>query len=84
VLKNALIPVATVAGLTVAFLLNGVVITETIFSIPGLGSAAAAAALSLDVLTMLGYALFTAVLFVVVNLIVDITYGFLDPRVRLD
>jgi peptide/nickel transport system permease protein len=84
VLKNALIPVATVAGLTVAFLLNGVVITETIFSIPGLGSDAAAAALSLDVLTMLGYALFTAILFVVVNLIVDITYGFLDPRVRLE
>jgi peptide/nickel transport system permease protein len=83
VLKNALIPVATVAGTTVAFLINGVVITETIFDIPGLGSAAAAAAVSLDVLTMLGYALFTAVLFVVVNLIVDITYGFLDPRVRL-
>jgi peptide/nickel transport system permease protein len=84
VLKNALIPVATVAGLTVAFLLNGVVITETIFSIPGLGSAAASAALSLDVLTMLGYALFTAILFVVVNLIVDISYVFLDPRVRYD
>lgn len=84
VLKNALIPVATVAGVTVAFLLNGVVITETIFNIPGLGSAAANAALSLDVLTMLGYALFTAVLFVVVNLIVDISYGVLDPRVRLE
>jgi peptide/nickel transport system permease protein len=84
VLKNALIPVATVAGLTVAFLLNGVVITETIFSIPGLGSAAASAALSLDVLTMLGYALFTAILFVLVNLIVDISYVFLDPRVRYD
>lgn len=84
VLKNALIPVATVAGTTVAFLLNGVVITETIFNINGLGSAAAEAAVSLDVLTMLGYALFTAVLFIVVNLIVDITYGFLDPRVRLE
>jgi peptide/nickel transport system permease protein len=84
VLKNALIPVATIAGTTVASLLNGVVITETIFNIPGLGSAAAAAALSLDVLTMLGYALFTAVLFVTVNLIVDVMYGVLDPRVRLD
>ena len=83
VLKNALIPVTTVAGLTVAFLLNGVVITETIFSIPGLGSAAAAAAVSLDVLTLLGYALFTAVLLVTVNLFVDVTYAFLDPRVRL-
>lgn len=84
VLKNALIPVATIAGTTVASLLNGVVITETIFNIPGLGSAAAAAALSLDVLTMLGYALFTAILFVTVNLIVDVMYGVLDPRVRLD
>lgn len=83
VLKNALIPVATVAGTSVAFLLNGVVITETVFNIPGLGSAAADAALSLDVLTMLGYALFTAILFVLVNLVVDITYALLDPRVRL-
>lgn len=84
VLKNALIPVATVAGLTVAGLLNGVVITETIFNIQGLGKAAADAAISLDVLTMLGYALFTAVLFVAVNLVVDVTYAFLDPRVRLE
>lgn len=81
--KNALIPVATIAGTTVANLLNGVVITETIFNIPGLGSAAAAAALSLDVMTMLAYALFTAVLFVTVNLMVDIMYAVLDPRVRL-
>lgn len=81
--KNALIPVATIAGTTVASLLNGVVITETIFDIPGLGSAAAAAALSLDVMTMLAYALFTAVLFVSVNLLVDIMYAVLDPRVRL-
>lgn len=81
--KNALIPVATIAGTTVAGLLNGVVITETIFNIPGLGSAAAAAALSLDVMTMLAYALFTAVLFVSVNLLVDIMYAVLDPRVRL-
>ncbi len=84
VLKNALIPVATVAGFTVAGLLNGVVITETVFNIPGLGSAAAAAALSLDVLTMLGYALFTAILFVTVNLVVDVMYAILDPRVRLE
>ncbi len=83
VLKNALIPVATIAGTTVAGLLNGVVITETIFNIPGLGKAAADAAFSLDVLTMLGYALFTAVLFVLVNLVVDVMYGILDPRVRL-
>lgn len=81
--KNALIPVATIAGATIAGLLTGVIITETIFNIAGLGSAAAAAALSLDVLTMLGFALFTAVVFVAINLIVDVMYGVLDPRVRL-
>jgi peptide/nickel transport system permease protein len=82
--KNALIPVATIAGLTIAGLLSGVVITETIFNIAGLGSAAASAALSLDVLTMLGFALFTAILFVAINLAVDVMYGILDPRVRLE
>lgn len=81
--RNALIPVITVAGLTLAGLLNGVVITETVFNYPGIGSWAAAAAVSLDVLSMLGYALFTGVLIVFANLIVDILYAVLDPRVRL-
>ncbi|MEZ4518969.1 MAG: ABC transporter permease [Chloroflexota bacterium] len=81
--RNALIPVVTVAGLTLARLLNGVVITETVFDYPGIGSWAAAAAVSLDVLSMLGYALFTAVLIVVANLAVDVMYAVLDPRVRL-
>lgn len=81
--RNALIPVITVAGLTLAGLLNGVVITETVFDYPGIGSWAAAAAVSLDVLSMLGYALFTAVLIIFANLIVDIMYAVLDPRVRL-
>lgn len=83
VLKNAMIPVATIAGATVAGLLNGVVITETIFNWNGLGKAAADAAVNLDILTMLGYALFNALLFVSINLVVDVTYGLLDPRVRL-
>jgi peptide/nickel transport system permease protein len=82
--RNALIPVATVAGGTLAGLLNGAVTVEVIFNYPGLGSAAAAAAVSLDVLTMLGFALFTAVIFVLANLAVDILYGVLDPRVRLN
>jgi ABC-type dipeptide/oligopeptide/nickel transport system permease component len=81
--RNALIPVLTVAGLTLAALMSGVVITETVFDYPGIGSWAAAAALSLDVLSMLGYALFTAVLLIIANLIVDVLYAVLDPRVRL-
>ena len=80
---NALIPVATVSGLTIVGLLNGVVFTETIFNYPGIGSAAADAAISLDVLTVLGFVLFTATLLIVTNLVVDVMYAFLDPRVRL-
>lgn len=80
---NALIPVATIGGLTVVGLLNGVVITETVFNYPGLGSAVAAAAVSLDVLTVLGFVLFNATLLILANLIVDVMYAFLDPRVRL-
>jgi len=63
--------------------LNGVVFTETIFNYPGIGSAAADAAVSLDVLTVLGFVLFTATLLIVTNLVVDVMYAFLDPRVRL-
>jgi len=81
--RNALIPVITVVGLTLAGLLSGVVITETVFDFPGIGSWAAAAALSLDVLSMLGYALFSAVLLIVANLVVDVMYAVLDPRIRL-
>jgi peptide/nickel transport system permease protein len=81
---NALIPVATVGGLTIVGLLNGVVITETVFDYPGIGSAAAAAAFSLDVVTVLGIVLFNATLLIIANLIVDVMYAFLDPRVRLN
>ena len=56
---------------------------ETVFDYPGIGSWAAQAAASLDVLSMLGYALFSAVLLVAANLIVDVLYAVLDPRVRL-
>lgn len=81
--RNALIPVATLGGLTVVGLLNGVVITETVFNYPGMGSALAAAAVSLDALTVLGFVLFNATLLIVANLIVDVMYAVLDPRVRL-
>jgi len=80
---NALIPVVTMAGLVVAGLLGGVTITETIFNYPGIGSAGAAAAVQLDVITVLAIVLLTGLLALVSNLIVDITYAFLDPRVRL-
>jgi peptide/nickel transport system permease protein len=80
---NALIPVTTIAGFQVVGLLGGVVITETVFNYPGIGSAAAQAAASLDVVTVLGFALFNGFVLIVANLIVDVMYGVIDPRVRL-
>jgi len=80
---NALIPVATLGGLQMAFLLGGAVITETIFNFPGVGSAAAAAASQLDVVTVLSFTLLAGIILVLANLGVDVLYAFLDPRVRL-
>ncbi len=79
---NALIPVVTLAGLMVAGLLGGVVITETVFNYPGIGSAAAQAAIQLDVVTVLGFALFNGTILILANLVVDILYAVIDPRVR--
>jgi peptide/nickel transport system permease protein len=80
---NALIPVATLGGLTLAGLLGGAVFTETIFNFPGVGSAAAAAAGQLDVITVLSFTLLAGFILVLSNLGVDVLYAFLDPRVRL-
>jgi peptide/nickel transport system permease protein len=82
-LPNALIPVMTISGFTIIGLLGGVVITETIFTYPGIGSAAARAASQLDVVTVLGFALFDGAILIFANLIVDILYAVIDPRVRL-
>jgi len=80
---NAMIPIVTMSGMTVAGLLSGVTITETIFIYPGIGSAAAEASTRLDVVTILSLVLLTGLILLIANLIVDITYAFLDPRVRL-
>ena len=82
--RNALIPVITLAGFTIIGLVNGVVITETIFNLPGLGAWAAAAAINLDYAAVLGFAMFTAFLVVFANLLVDVLYGIVDPRIRYD
>jgi peptide/nickel transport system permease protein len=80
---NAMIPVVTLAGFAVVGLMGGVVITETVFDFPGIGKAAAEAAGALDVVTVLGFALFNGVILIVANLVVDVIYAFVDPRVRL-
>jgi peptide/nickel transport system permease protein len=82
-MPNALIPVVTYSGLTMAVLLGGVVITETIFNFPGMGSAAAEAAARSDVVAVLAFTLVTGVVLILANLVVDILYAVLDPRVRL-
>jgi peptide/nickel transport system permease protein len=82
--RNALLPVATIAGFQVAGLLGGAVITETIFGWPGIGSWGADAAARFDVPGILGFALLAGIITVVMNLIVDILYAAIDPRVRFD
>lgn len=80
---NAMIPVITLAGFQVVGLLGGVVITETVFNYPGIGQAAANAAQQLDVITVLGFALFNGFILIAANLVVDVLYAMIDPRVRL-
>ena len=81
--RNALIPVLTISGYIFAAIVNGVVITETIFNYKGLGWWTWQAAIHLDIASVLAFALFNGVLFVLTNLIVDLLYTKVDPRVRL-
>ncbi len=81
---NAMIPVATVGGLLLVGLMNGVVITETVFNYRGIGFWIAQSALQLDVISVLGVTLFEAAILVCANLAVDVMYAYLDPRIRLD
>jgi ABC-type dipeptide/oligopeptide/nickel transport system permease component len=81
--RNALIPTTTVVGLSFGGLLGGAVLTETIFLWPGLGRWAADAALNIDTAGIMGFTMLTAIIYVLANLIVDIIYAQLDPRVRL-
>jgi peptide/nickel transport system permease protein len=80
-LKNALIPVVTVIGLQMGYLLGGTVVVEEVFGLPGLGRLVLWAIYQRDYPTVQGAVLFIAVMFMVVNLIVDVLYAYLDPRV---
>jgi peptide/nickel transport system permease protein len=81
VLRNAAIPIVTVIGLQLGLLLSGAVLTETIFSLPGIGRLMVDSILSRDYPVVQAGALFIAALFVVVNLVVDLSYTLLDPRI---
>ncbi|KAF2955964.1 ABC transporter permease [Marinitoga sp. 38H-ov] len=82
--RNALIPVATVAGSMIIGLIMGVIIVETIFVRPGIGSFAAKAAGQLDYASIMGMLLFSSFILIVGNLIIDISYALIDPRIRYE
>jgi ABC-type dipeptide/oligopeptide/nickel transport system permease component len=81
-LRNALIPVVTILGLQIANLLSGAVVIESIFARQGIGSLAVRAILSKDVPLVQGIVVFVAVIYIIVNLVVDLCYTMLDPRIR--
>jgi peptide/nickel transport system permease protein len=82
-MANAMLPLVTLAGLDLAGLLSGVVLTETVFNWPGIGRLAYEAVFNLDIPLIMGTVLFSAFLVVVANLLVDLLYAWLDPRIRL-
>jgi peptide/nickel transport system permease protein len=82
VLRNALLPVSTIIGLQTGLLLSGAVLTETVFAFPGMGSWLRDAIFNSDYPALQGGILFLAVVFVLVNLLVDISYAIINPRIR--
>jgi peptide/nickel transport system permease protein len=83
-LKNGLIPILTLTGMQIAGILGGSVLMETVFNITGMGRLAVNALFSLDFAVVQAIVLISAIMIVTANLIVDISYGWLDPRIRLD
>jgi len=81
-LKNAAVPIVTIIGIGVALLIGGVIVTETVFAIPGVGRLTVNAILQRDYPVIQGVILLFSAAYVIVNLLVDISYTFLDPRVR--
>ncbi|HZD21167.1 MAG TPA: ABC transporter permease [Burkholderiales bacterium] len=81
-LANAAVPIATVIGIGIAILIGGVVVTESVYAIPGLGRLTVDAVLARDFPTIQGVILFFSLIYVLVNLLIDLSYVFLDPRIR--
>jgi peptide/nickel transport system permease protein len=82
-LPNALLPLVTIAGINLGLLLGGTVVTETVFSWPGVGRLIVQSVSQRDYPVIIAGVFIISLIFVVVNLLVDVLYGFLDPRVRL-
>ncbi|MCK4600665.1 ABC transporter permease, partial [Candidatus Bipolaricaulota bacterium] len=82
VLRNALIPVVTMSGMTLAALLGGTVLIETVFTWPGMGLYVVNSIFALDFPAIMGFTVLAAIIVQIMNLFVDISYVFLDPRIR--
>lgn len=82
VLPNSILPLVTMLGLSLGSLLGGTAVVEVIYSYPGLGSLAVSAITAMDYSLIQGYVLWIALIYMVINLVVDISYGFLDPRMK--
>jgi ABC-type dipeptide/oligopeptide/nickel transport system permease component len=83
-LRNALIPIVTIVGVQLGYLLGGAVLTETVFTWPGIGTLMVKAIFARDFPMVQGAVLWVALIFALVNLVVDLAYGLLDPRIRYE
>ena len=83
-LKNALLPVVTVIGLNFGLVISGAVLTETIFGLSGIGRTLVDSITSRDYTLVQGFTVIVAAGFVIINMVVDIMYGYLDPRIRFN
>jgi peptide/nickel transport system permease protein len=83
VLRNSMLPVVTILGMDIGLALGGAIFTETIFNLHGLGQQVITSYNQLDLPVIMGIVVFSTIAVIVFNLIVDITYAFLDPRIRL-
>jgi peptide/nickel transport system permease protein len=83
-MRNVMIPVITIIGIETGSLLSGAVLTETVFALPGVGTMLVQSILSRDYPVVQGFTLIIAIIFVLINLFVDVSYAYLDPRVRLE
>jgi len=81
-LRNAMIPVVTILAMDVAGLLGGVMFTENVFALPGIGTLAVQSVFNLDVPVIMGTVMFSAVIVVAANLVVDVLYRWIDPRIK--
>jgi len=82
--RNAAVPIVTIVGLSLATLIGGVVVTETVYAIAGLGKLTVDAVLARDFPVIQGLVVFFSVLYVLVNMLIDLLYLVLDPRIRYD